>query len=449
MLTKFERLPRATNLRSQTRNIRGFFERLNIGVGFSSNSRPITLRTRGRSNEETIWDLGFEALIRHGTEAASSRGTSWAPRCIGTSGRYEAPVGVEKPPLTCSDGAEDGIRTRDPHLGKVMRYHCATSALSEHSIAVTAPGAERVLSAPSWSFATRDPRVPRRITPSVDCPSCTRTSPAKSSAGRSVPLPASTTVSGRVRRWRHSTGSFPRVPPTCSRSARARASSPASSPGGSPMSRRSSRTNGCEPSCPGRTPAWRSWRAAPRSSPPPPRRTTSSLPPRRGTGSTSSMPSPRWRGCCAPAAASPSCGAGRTGPSTGCGRSGPVASSSAPKTGPTWTRAEGSGTRSTSHAGGPSPFLEPETALFRWSRPMTKEDLVALATTYSAVITMDDDARRQHLGAMARLPRRPPALCACGRPRRPHALLLLAGNPALTCDKGAPRTPLRGCDKGP
>jgi hypothetical protein len=25
-------------------------------------------------------------------------------------------------------GAEDGIRTRDPYLGKVMRYHCATSA---------------------------------------------------------------------------------------------------------------------------------------------------------------------------------------------------------------------------------------------------------------------------------------------------------------------------------
>ena len=35
----------------------------------------------------------------------------------------------ETPPLTCSDGAEDGIRTHDPHLGKVMRYHCATSAL--------------------------------------------------------------------------------------------------------------------------------------------------------------------------------------------------------------------------------------------------------------------------------------------------------------------------------
>jgi hypothetical protein len=25
-------------------------------------------------------------------------------------------------------GAEDGIRTRDPYLGKVMRYRCATSA---------------------------------------------------------------------------------------------------------------------------------------------------------------------------------------------------------------------------------------------------------------------------------------------------------------------------------
>ena len=48
-----------------------------------------------------------------------------------------------------------------------------------------------------------------------------------------------------------------------------------------------------------------------------------------------------------------------------------------------------------------SPFSEPETSLFRWSRAMTKEDLVALATTYSSVITMDEDARLQHLRAMA------------------------------------------------
>ncbi len=53
-------------------------------------------------------------------------------------------------------------------------------------------------------------------------------------------------------------------------------------------------------------------------------------------------------------------------------------------------------------AGGVSPFLEPETKLFRWSKPMTKSDLVALSTTYSAVITMEEDARRRHLEAMAR-----------------------------------------------
>jgi SAM-dependent methyltransferase len=52
--------------------------------------------------------------------------------------------------------------------------------------------------------------------------------------------------------------------------------------------------------------------------------------------------------------------------------------------------------------GGGSPFLEPEKLLFRWTRPMAKADLVALATTYSAVITMDESVRREHLGAMAR-----------------------------------------------
>ena len=53
-------------------------------------------------------------------------------------------------------------------------------------------------------------------------------------------------------------------------------------------------------------------------------------------------------------------------------------------------------------AGGDSPFLEPETALFRWTEPMTKADLVALAATYSGVITMSDAVRRRHLDAMAR-----------------------------------------------
>ncbi len=53
-------------------------------------------------------------------------------------------------------------------------------------------------------------------------------------------------------------------------------------------------------------------------------------------------------------------------------------------------------------AGGESPFLQPETKLFQWTRPMAKADLVALSTTYSAVITMDEDARRAHLEGMRR-----------------------------------------------
>jgi SAM-dependent methyltransferase len=51
-------------------------------------------------------------------------------------------------------------------------------------------------------------------------------------------------------------------------------------------------------------------------------------------------------------------------------------------------------------AGGPSPFHEPETSLFRWTKPMTREDLIALCATYSVVITMDDDTRERHLSAM-------------------------------------------------
>jgi SAM-dependent methyltransferase len=53
-------------------------------------------------------------------------------------------------------------------------------------------------------------------------------------------------------------------------------------------------------------------------------------------------------------------------------------------------------------AGGASPFLEPETKLFGWTKSMTKADLVALSATYSAVITMEDEARCEHLDAMTR-----------------------------------------------
>ncbi len=53
-------------------------------------------------------------------------------------------------------------------------------------------------------------------------------------------------------------------------------------------------------------------------------------------------------------------------------------------------------------AAGEDPFVEPETKLFEWTRMMTKSDLVALAATYSAVITLEESARRERLEAMSR-----------------------------------------------
>ena len=97
--------------------------------------------------------------------------------------------------------------------------------------------------------------------------------------------------------------------------------------------------------------------------------------------------------------------------------------------------------------GGVSPFLEPETKLFRWTKPMTKADLVALAATYSAVITMEDDARREHLDAMTRFLDDHRALRRTRRHRRPHALLLLAGHEALI--RRRYEDCLRDQDKGP
>jgi SAM-dependent methyltransferase len=65
---------------------------------------------------------------------------------------------------------------------------------------------------------------------------------------------------------------------------------------------------------------------------------------------------------------------------------------------------EGRRRRHVVNVGQPSegPFLAPETRLFTWTRPMSKEDLVALAATYSAVITMEEGERRRHLDAMRR-----------------------------------------------
>jgi hypothetical protein len=75
------------------------------------------------------------------------------------------------------------------------------------------------------------------------------------------------------------------------------------------------------------------------------------------------------------------------------------------------------------------PFLEPERQVIRWTQPMTREDLVGMAGTYSAVITMDSPQRQEHLAAMSRyletheIPHRQgtvevPMRCLCWRTSR-------------------------------
>jgi SAM-dependent methyltransferase len=50
--------------------------------------------------------------------------------------------------------------------------------------------------------------------------------------------------------------------------------------------------------------------------------------------------------------------------------------------------------------GGTEAFAEPEMRRFEWISPMSREDLVALAGTYSAVITMGEDDRRRYFESM-------------------------------------------------
>jgi hypothetical protein len=61
---------------------------------------------------------------------ANGEGVEWLEPC--EDWRPYIVAAIPKPVPVSPDvgaiGAEDGIRTRDPLLGKEMRYHCATSA---------------------------------------------------------------------------------------------------------------------------------------------------------------------------------------------------------------------------------------------------------------------------------------------------------------------------------
>jgi hypothetical protein len=59
----------------------------------------------------------FTDLKKLGAEDRNRTGT------VVTYRRILSPVRLPVPPPRQKSGAEDGVRTRDPHLGKVMFYH--------------------------------------------------------------------------------------------------------------------------------------------------------------------------------------------------------------------------------------------------------------------------------------------------------------------------------------
>ena len=69
---------------------------------------------------QTLYPVELRALIKDGAEDRNRTGTVISHR------RILSPVRLPVPPprhYIKNNGAEDGIRTRDPHLGKVVFYH--------------------------------------------------------------------------------------------------------------------------------------------------------------------------------------------------------------------------------------------------------------------------------------------------------------------------------------
>jgi hypothetical protein len=49
-----------------------------------------------------------------------------------------------------------------------------------------------------------------------------------------------------------------------------------------------------------------------------------------------------------------------------------------------------------------SPFHPPERQVFHWSLPMSRDQVIGLVSTYSNVITLADQERRDYLASIAR-----------------------------------------------
>jgi SAM-dependent methyltransferase len=54
------------------------------------------------------------------------------------------------------------------------------------------------------------------------------------------------------------------------------------------------------------------------------------------------------------------------------------------------------------HLGPDSPFLEPERRVVRWTLAMTRDELIGLAGTYSAIVALGESEREECLDSMAR-----------------------------------------------
>jgi hypothetical protein len=66
---------------------------------------------------QMLYPIELRAHIYDGAEDRNRTGT------VVTYRRILSPVRLPVPPPRQNSGAEDGIRTRDPHLGKVVFYH--------------------------------------------------------------------------------------------------------------------------------------------------------------------------------------------------------------------------------------------------------------------------------------------------------------------------------------
>ncbi len=62
-----------------------------------------------------------------GGDGIRTRVNGFAGRCLASRPLHHSQEAPAR--LTLPTRADDEIRTRDPNLGKVVRYHCATSAL--------------------------------------------------------------------------------------------------------------------------------------------------------------------------------------------------------------------------------------------------------------------------------------------------------------------------------